>query len=83
MAKKPTFKELISIILELQQDVKLLKDENRQLKEEIQLLKHKKDSHNSSIPPSKDENRPKRTKSLRESTGKKPGGQPGHKGKTL
>ena len=42
-----------------------------------------KNSSNSSIPPSKDENRPKRNQSLREITGRKPGGQEGHKGSTL
>jgi transposase len=83
LAKELIYVELLSLVLELQKEVKLLKEENRQLKEEIQLLKHKKDSSNSSIPPSKDENRTKRTRSLRESTGKKPGGQTGHQGKTL
>jgi transposase len=39
-----------------------------------------KDSHNSHIPPSKDL---VKIKNLREKTGKKPGGQMGHKGKTL
>ena len=54
------------------------------LLEEIRLLKNsKKNSRNSSVPPSKDENRLKKTTSLRESSGKKPGGQPGHKGSTL
>ena len=42
-----------------------------------------KNSRNSSIAPSKDENRPKKNQSLRKTTGKKPGGQPGHKGRTL
>ena len=83
MAKKPTYEGLFSIIHELQQEVELLKEENKRLKEEIHFLKRKKNSHNSSIPPSKDGCRPKRTKSLREASGKKPGGQPGHKGKTL
>ena len=43
----------------------------------------KKDSSNSSKPPSSDFGVPKRTKSLREKTDKKVGGQQGHKGTTL
>ena len=77
--KKEELKGLISdegalfiIAKELGVDVK---EENKDLKSEIHLLKQKKDSHNSSIPPSKDENRIKRTKSLRATTGKKQGGQ--------
>lgn len=42
----------------------------------------KKDSHNSHNPPSQDKGKPKRNKSLREKTGRKPGGQQGHKGHT-
>jgi transposase len=44
---------------------------------------YKKNSTNSSIPPSKDENRVKSNQSLREKTGKKAGGQKGHTGTTL
>ena len=40
-------------------------------------------SSNSSIPPSKDKNRPKRTKSLLKSSNKPLEGQPSHKGNTL
>lgn len=70
--------------------LKTLEDENFFLKKENSLLKDRlakyqtpKNSSNSSIAPSKDENRPKPNQSLREVTGNKPGGQLGHKGKTL
>jgi transposase len=53
------------------------------LKAEIALLKSPKNSSNSSIPPSKDENRPLKNQSLRAVSGKKIGGQEGHKGSTL
>ena len=50
---------------------------------EITVYKNKKNSTNSHIPPSKDENRIKTNQSLRVKSGKKPGGQLGHPGKTL
>lgn len=53
------------------------------LEAQLSVLRNKKNSSNSSIPPSKDENRPKKNQSLREKSGKKPGGQPGHEGTTL
>ena len=53
------------------------------LERELARYKTKKDSNNSSLPPSKDENRPPRTSSLREKGNRKAGGQPGHEGKTL
>jgi hypothetical protein len=42
-----------------------------------------KDSHNSSRPPPADPPWAKRTKSLRRPSGRKPGGQAGHRGETL
>lgn len=46
-------------------------------------VKIKKNSNNSSIPPSQDQNRPKKNQSLRQATNRKVGGQPGHGGTTL
>jgi len=57
--------------------------ENTKLKERLSKYENPKNSNNSSIPPSKDENRPFKSKSLRKKTGRKPGGQKGHEGATL
>ncbi len=62
---------------------KLLRRENKDLKEKLAKYENPKNSSNSSIPPSKDENRPFKSKSLRKKTGRKPGGQKGHEGTTL
>jgi len=53
------------------------------LESELERYTTRKNSNNSSMPPSKDENRPPRTSSLREKSNRKAGGQPGHEGKTL
>lgn len=77
------------IIEKLTHEVAVLTNRNVQLEAELNLYKQRlakfeipKNSSNSSIPPSKDENRPAR-KSLREKSGLKSGGQNGHQGSTL
>ena len=67
----------------LEKKVIVLEKENAFLKERLAKYENTKNSQNSSIPPSRDENRPKPNQSLRKPTGKKPGGQKGRKGKTL
>lgn len=71
------------LIEDLQQEVKKLQAIIFELLERLSKYENPKNSRNSSIPPSKDENRPFKSKSLREVSGKKPGGQIGHEGKTL
>ena len=71
------------IIQELMYKIEELVREVQFLKQRLSKYEHPKNSNNSSVPPSKDENRPKRNQSLRHKTGLKPGGQPGHKGNTL
>ena len=72
------------------QQLEILEKENKGLRKEVSNLKtrlsryeHPKNSNNSSVPPSQDENRPKRNQSLRVKTGARPGGQKGRKGNTL
>ena len=73
------------------EEIVVLKKENSVLKERLAVYETPKDSHNSSIPPSKDSlaaqgEKSKKllaTRSLREKSGKPNGGQIGHKGYTL
>lgn len=83
LSKKPTYNELYQRVIELTALVEELLKENALLRERLSYYENPKNSNNSSIPPSKDENRPKRNQSLREKTGKKVGGQPEHQGTTL
>jgi len=75
--------DLIALVNELYNEIKGLRKENTILKEKLAKYEHPKNSNNSSLPPSKDENRPFKSKSLRKKTGRKPGGQKGHEGTTL
>jgi transposase len=60
----------------------MLSEENKKLREEINLLRNGRKSNTSSTPPSHDIGR-SNSKNLRLKTGRKSGGQHGHKGATL
>ena len=81
-------------ICQLNRNIDALNAEVRKRNKEIEQLKSRlskyetpdKDSNNSSTPPSKEKMKDeiiRRTKTLRKSTGRKPGGQEGHEGTTL
>ena len=80
-----------------EQEAIALRAENAELRQEVKSLTEKltfllkvmsqplikKDSHNSSLPPSTDLFTPSKSKSLRPPSVLKSGGQPGHEGTTL
>jgi transposase len=71
--------DLLTVIGQLQERIDALEVENKRLQDRLNL-----DSHNSSFPPSSDKGRQqKATRSLRQPSGRKPGGQHGHDGATL
>ena len=74
---------LIRRLEALEKKVEALEKENAFLRERLAKYENPKNSRNSSMPPSKDENRPKANQSLRKSSGKSVGGQKGREGKTL
>lgn len=75
-------KERVGQLENVEEENVKLRKENTALRQKISKYNNPKNSNNSSIPPSKDENRPLKTKSLRKSGGKV-GGQVGRKGNTL
>jgi transposase len=81
--KDEQIKDLLAQVELLTRQVSALLKENAELRERLARYENPKNSRNSSVPPSKDENRPFKSKSLREKSGKRPGGQAGRKGSTL
>jgi len=76
---------LITIILALQQQVQELQQTVAAQAAELQRLRDQlaKDSHNSGKPPSSDGLKKRRVPNLRQKSGRRSGGQPGHTGHTL
>jgi transposase len=81
------FQTLWATIALQQERITALEQQNAQLSARVQQLEARlaKDSHNSSKPPSTDAFKKPTPKpcNLRKKTGKRPGGQPGHRGNTL
>ena len=80
---KNLIKSFLDLIRKQEKTIDDLTKKNTDLEAQLLIYKTKKNSNNSSIAPSNDQNRLKKNQSLREMSGKKPGGQQGHEGKTL
>lgn len=80
--KDRQIQELVNMNLKLMERIQILEKTIMDLENRLSKYGNPKNSRNSSVPPSKDENRPAKNQSLREDSGKKTGGQPGHKGHT-
>ena len=74
---------MLNQINELKQVIEGLKSENEGLKSKLEDYQTQKNSNNSSKPPSSDFGKLKKTNSLKTSSGKKVGGQLGHKGSSM
>ncbi len=84
LRKRLSYRELLNKVELLSKRVAELEglaEENEILRERLAKYENPKNSRNSSIPPSQDENRPKKNQSLRKSSGKKPGGRKDEKEK--
>lgn len=75
--------QLMAKVDELTRRLELLEQENQSLRKRLAKYENPKNSYNSNMPPSSDFPKQPKTNSLRKSSGKKPGGQLGHKGNTL
>ena len=78
--KRYSKNELIEIILIQAKNAKMQAEQIKVQANQIKVLEERiarleKDSETSSKPPSEDKNKPKRNQSLREKSGKPPGGQ--------
>ena len=83
MDQSALIEQLFAEIKALKERMLVLEKENTFLREKLSKYENPKNSRNSSVPPSKDENRTPKTKSLREQSDRKVGGQKGHEGNTL
>ena len=75
-----TLEQSLARIQELEQLVVTLMQKIETLEKELSYYRSKKNSSNSSVPPSQDPYREKRTETLRQRSGLKPGAQEGHEG---
>lgn len=81
--KDKKIEELTTLVNKLVKHIEILERKVETLEDQLARYQTPKNSSNSSVPPSKDENRPLKSHSLRKSSGKKSGGQPGHQGHAL
>lgn len=83
-AAKIVINRLIALTSKLIQEVEGLREENAIIKARLEQLEYgRKSSENSSLPPALDPNRKRGKKKNRPVSGRKAGGQPGHKGSSL